>query len=50
MSRVRLVLAKTWTLLLVALVVPLATFVVCLAGPRFALTPDWGTLVESPSP
>lgn len=43
-SRTRLVLAKTWALLLVALIVPLTTFVVCLAGPRFALIPDWGAL------
>jgi len=45
MSRTRLVLAKTWTLLPIALVVPVATLVVCLAGPRFALTPDWGALL-----
>lgn len=44
LSRVRIVVAKLGALLAVATVVPAVTFAVCLAGPQFELSPDWGRL------
>ncbi len=43
-SRGRLLLAKLSALFGVAALVPVITYAVCLAGPRFQLTPDWGRL------
>lgn len=45
-SRLRILVAKLGALLVVAGVVPVESFAVCLAGPRFQLTPDWGRLAE----
>lgn len=44
MTRARIVAAKAGALWATALVVPVAAYAVCLAGPHFQLTPDWGTL------
>lgn len=44
-GRGRVVLQKGTALLCVALVVPLASLVACLAGPRFDLSPAWGALL-----
>jgi ABC-2 type transport system permease protein len=45
LTRVRIVLEKALALLAAALVVPLASYAVCLPGPRFDLHPNWGALV-----
>ena len=44
-NRSVIVLQKAAALVVVALVVPLASFGVCLVGPWFELTPDWGALL-----
>ncbi|MGV1010484.1 MAG: ABC transporter permease subunit [Dermatophilaceae bacterium] len=44
-SRTRIVLQKASALLLAALVVPVASYAVCLAGPHFQLHPNWGALL-----
>lgn len=43
-SRVRLVAEKTLALLVISLVVPVASLVVSLTGPRYELHPDWAAL------
>ncbi|MGV9712205.1 ABC transporter permease subunit [Gordonia sp. NPDC003424] len=43
-TRTTVLAHKAVALLVVCLVVPIASFVVCLAGPRFELTPDWAAL------
>lgn len=43
--RFAILLQKTGTLLLVALIVPLAPLVVCLFGPQFDLNPSWGAIL-----
>lgn len=43
--RFAILLQKTGTLLLVALVVPIASLVACLFGPQFDLNPNWGAIL-----
>lgn len=44
LTRARILAEKLLTLLVLAAVVPLISYAVCLAGPHFELTPDWGAL------
>jgi len=44
-KRASIVCHKVAELVVVSLVVPVASFVVCLFAPRFQLTPDWGSLI-----
>lgn len=46
-TRTRIMVQKAGALLLVALVVPAASFAVCLTGPWFQLSPDWGPLTAA---
>lgn len=44
-TRVRIVVAKSLSLLVAAAVVPVVCLAVCLAGPHFELNPRWGALL-----
>lgn len=44
-TRLGIVAQKALTLLLVALVVPVVSYAVCLTGPHFELHPGWGALL-----
>lgn len=45
LRRTTIIVHKAVALLIVALVVPIASFLVCLLGPSFELHPDWSALI-----